>query len=45
MALVENSLNIEKVSLLRPIYIENCIFGTKTNGLNSECGLNFEWSL
>ena len=44
MTLVESGLNNEQVSLMRPIYTENCIFGTKTSGLNSEGGLNFEWS-
>ena len=30
---------------MRHIYIEKCIFGTETRGLNSEGGLNFEWHL
>ena len=42
MVLVESGLNSEHVSLMRPIYMENCI---ETSGLNNEGGLNFEWSL
>ena len=34
MVLAESCLNSEKVSLMRPIYFEKCIFGTETSGLN-----------
>ena len=41
MILVKSGLNSEKVSLMRPIYIEKMLlfFGTETSGLNSEGGL------
>ena len=42
MVLVESGLNIEQVSLLRPIYIEKKNFGTIISGLNSEGGFNCE---
>ena len=45
MVLVESGLNSGKVSLMSVIYIEKMHFGTETSGLNSEVGLNFEWSL
>ena len=45
MVLVESCHNSEQVSLMRPIYTEKCIFGTKTRDLKNEGGLNFEWSL
>ena len=45
MVLVESGLNSEQVSSLCPIYIDKMYFVTKTSGLNSEGGLNFEWSL
>ena len=45
MVLVESGLYNEQISLMRVIYIEKWIFGTETIGLNSEGGLNFEWSL
>ena len=44
MVLVENGLNSEQISLMRPIYIK-IYFGTERSGLNSEGGLNFVWSL
>ena len=42
LALAENGLNSEQVSLMRPIYmyIEKCILVLKQGGLNSEGGLN-----
>ena len=44
--LVESGLNGEHVSFMRPIQIENCTLVSKQrSGLNSEGGLNFEWSL
>ena len=45
MELVESGLYSEQVSLKSAIYIEKCIFGTESNGLNSQGGLNSEWSL
>ena len=45
MVFVESGLNSGKVSLMSVIYVEKCIFGTETSGLNREGGLNFEWSL
>ena len=40
---MESGLDNEQVSLIKPFYIEKFI-GTETSGLNSEDGLNFEWS-
>ena len=34
MILVENGLNSEQVSLMRPIYLEETRFGTETSGVN-----------
>ena len=56
IVLVESDLNNGQLSLMRPIYIENCMLILKqvvligrivliSSGLNSEGGLNFEWSL
>ena len=45
MVLVKSGFNSEQVSLMRPSYTEKIHFGTETSGLNSEGGLNFEWSL
>ena len=45
MVLVESSLNSEQASQTRPTYIEKLYLGTDASGLNSEGGLNFEWSL
>ena len=49
VVLVESGLNNGQVSLMRPICFEKCILVqtkcTNTNGLISEGGLNFEWSL
>ena len=44
MVVVENGLNSEQVSLTSPIYIEKIHFSTETSGLNSEGGLDIEWS-
>ena len=45
MVPVESGHNYsEQFILMTPIYIEKYIFGTETNGLNSEGGLNFKWS-
>ena len=44
-ALVKNGHNIEQSSLMKPIYIEKCIFCAETSDLNSEGCLNFKWSL
>ena len=44
MVLIKSGLNIEQVTLMRPISIENCISVLKQlSGLNSEGGLNLEW--
>ena len=45
MVHLESGVVSEKVSLMRPICIENLHFSTETSGLNSEGGLNFEWCL
>ena len=45
MVQVKSGLNNEKVSLMKQILHCKMHFGTETSGLNSEDGLNFEWSL
>ena len=44
MILVESGFTSEQVSLMKSIYIEKCIFGTETSGLNRKGGLNIQKS-